>query len=69
MDDIPENVITALAEARRAGTYNMLNRHGVTDMVGMIDEEAGDWLIGNGDRYMDALNAMGQFITDHPDYQ
>lgn len=69
MSEIPENVITALAEARRIGTYNMFDRRGVTELVEMIDEDAGEWLTENKARYMDALNEMGEFITANPDWQ
>lgn len=63
VETIPQNVIEALADARAMGTYNMFDRRGVTKLVEMIDEGAAVWLYENKDQYMDALNAMGEYIS------
>lgn len=63
MNEIPQNVIESLAQARETGAYNMFDRRGVIEVVSMIDEDAGEWLTENKARYMDALNAMGEYIS------
>lgn len=63
VNEIPQNVIEALAQARETGAYNMFDRRGVIEVVSMIDDEASVWLQLNKARYMDALNAMGEYIS------
>ncbi len=62
--DVPQNVIEALAEVRQVGNWNMFDRYHVTEEIGDIDSEAYYWLEANSDRYMDALNAMGEFVSN-----
>ena len=67
-DDIPAEVIDVLEYVRAGGETNMLARHSVIKLaLDAADEEeiegwrnAVTWLAGNEDRYMEALEAMGQ---------
>lgn len=62
-EGVPMDVIEALAEVRENGHYNMFDRTNVTREAMEIDPDAGMWLYDNKDRYMDALNAMGKWIS------
>jgi hypothetical protein len=65
MDNTPQDVIEVLAAVRESGAINMFDRRGAIELAEMMgyDEEA-DWLRENKARYMDALNAMGKYVTD-----
>jgi hypothetical protein len=66
---IPQNVIRALAQVRESGAYNMFSRKEVINMIALDleDWDAAEWLTDNKDRYMDALNEMGAWIS-RPDF-
>ncbi len=63
--DIPQDVIEALAEIRDGCTTNMFDRRFVIHIciVYGYDNEA-NWLEANPDRYMEALIAMGKFVSE-----
>lgn len=65
MHEIPVFVIAALAEVRERGETNMFDRERVIDLC----EEYGyitatDWLAFYRTLYMDALNAMGEYLSN-----
>lgn len=63
--DIPQEVIEALADVRETGAVNMFDRLGVVILCGAFGKASVySWLSGNPDRYMDALNAMGKYVTE-----
>lgn len=47
----------------------MFDRPNVTGLVELLDGRAGVWLRANEGRYMDALNQMGAFIRDNPNWR
>lgn len=59
---IPMPVVHALAEVRESGAFNMFDRRDVIEAATSDDRDAGEWLDEHKDRYMDALNAMGEYI-------
>jgi hypothetical protein len=64
METVPDYVIEVLAEVRETGATNMFNRRAVINIAEMIDDDAALWLDENPKSYMDALNAMGKYITE-----
>lgn len=62
-NSIPQNVIEILAEIRDGGRFNMFDQRNVMLLAYELDEDAGEWLDDNYGRYMDALNAMGAYVT------
>lgn len=60
---IPQYVIEALATVREWGRYNMFAREDVIRSTGMFDVQARTWLTANKERYMDALNDMGAWVS------
>jgi len=63
-DTIPQIVIEGLAEVRASGLTNMFDRGTVIEILEMWGEdEAAEWLKANKPRYMDALNAMGAYVS------
>lgn len=64
MENVPQNVIEGLAAVRDTGAINMFDRRGVIELLEMMgDHDSIDWLRENKARYMDALNAMGEYVT------
>lgn len=59
---IPENVIVVLGEVREIGAYNMFDRASVIKLMKKLDKDAGKWMEENRNRYMDALNEMGERV-------
>lgn len=64
-NSIPQNVIETLAEIRDGGRFNMFDQRNVMSLAYELDEDAGEWLDDNYGRYMEALNAMGAYVTAH----
>ena len=64
-EGIPLVVIKALAGVRASGRTNMFDRRAVTMLVWWENdgEAAERWLLDNEARYMDALQAMGRYIS------
>lgn len=59
--ETPLYVIEALADVQQSGRINMLDRQGVTALVG--SSKAIEWLERASDsQYMTALNDMGQLL-------
>lgn len=68
MDNVPQEVIEALADVRESGRINMFDYVGAVKLASLLGHyEAADWLQENKNRYMDALNAMGRYVTDLED--
>lgn len=64
MNDIPQNGIEALAEVRAGGETNLFDRNMVIELAQDYGwETAADWLMENKSRYMEALKAMGDYIS------
>lgn len=62
---IPQNVIESLADVRASGLTNMFDRTTVIEIIEYWgdDPETTAWLNKHRDRYMDALNAMGAWVS------
>lgn len=66
--DIPQGVIEALADVLESAEVNMFDRQGVMKVASDGGwHGAVIWLYDNKDRYIDALNAMGEFISNKVD--
>lgn len=58
----PLYVVKALADVRENGSVNMMNRAGVTALVG--DSRAIEWLDSSSDtQYLEALKDMGAYVS------
>lgn len=64
-EPVPQLVIEALADVRESGLTNMFDRANVIELIAYWGDvpEATAWLKANPDRFMDALNAMGEYVT------
>jgi hypothetical protein len=63
-EPIPQEVIDALAAVRESGVTNMFDRQAVIHWCNLSDRYvAVTWLYGNRNRYIEALNAMGDYIS------
>jgi hypothetical protein len=63
-EPIPQEVIEALAAVRENGVTNMFDRQAVIHWCDLSHRYvAVTWLYSNGNRYIEALNALGEFIS------